>query len=234
MKYYKFDNLNIRHGFFYKPYSFNKNLNKEEYIKNLELVKEELNLIDIVEVTQKHTNIVKKVTIDNMFEETIADAMITNLKDVGLAIKVADCQAILVYDEKNKVIANVHSGWKGTVEKILGNVIDIMITDYNCDTKNIKAYICPSILQDHFEVDKDVYDIFKEKFSKIDKYTIYKKEINKYYIDTVKLNKDYLISLGLKKTNIYLSNLCTMCDNRFHSYRIDKEKSGRNLAIISL
>ena len=89
-------------------------------------------------------------------------------------------------------------------------------------------------MQDHFEVDKDVYDIFKEKFSKIDKYTIYKKEINKYYIDTVKLNKDYLISLGLKKTNIYLSNLCTMCDNRFHSYRIDKEKSGRNLAIISL
>ena len=107
-------------------------------------------------------------------EETIADAMITNLRDVGLAIKVADCQAILLYDEKNKVIANVHSGWKGTVEKILGNVIDTMITDYNCDTKNIKAYICPSILQDHFEVDKDVYDIFKEKFSKIDKYTIYK------------------------------------------------------------
>ena len=109
-----------------------------------------------------------------------------------------------------------------------------MINDYKCKKENIKAFICPSIMQDHFEVDEDVYLLFKDSFSNIDKYTIYKENINKYYIDTVNLNKDFLVSLGLDNNNIYLSNLCTMCDNRFHSYRREKELSGRNIAIISL
>lgn len=234
MKYYKFDNLNIRHGFFYKPYSFNKNLDEVEFNKNVDLVKSEFELDSIIEVVQKHTNIIKKVTKDNMFDETVADGMITNLKNVGLMIKVADCQAILLYDDKNKVIANVHSGWRGTLNKIVGNAINIMINDYNCSPKNIKAFICPSVMQDHFEVDSDVYLLFKNEFNNIDKYTIYEKNINKYYIDTVNLNKDYLISLGLMENNIVLSNLCTMCDDRFHSYRREKDSSGRNAAIISL
>ena len=234
MNYYKFDNLNIKHGFFYKPYSFNKSLNKEEYENNLKLVKEELKLNDLVEVTQKHTNIVKKVTKENMYEEIVADGMITDLKDIGLFIKVADCQAILLYDDKNKVIGNIHSGWRGTVNKIVENAINIMINDYKCNKDNIKVFICPSIMQDHFEVDEDVYLLFKDKFKNIDKYTIYKENTNKYYIDTINLNKDYLIELGLNKNNIYLSNLCTMCDDRFHSYRREKENSGRNIAVISL
>ena len=234
MNYYKFNDLNIRHGFFYKPYSFNKNLNEEDFNKNIDLVKSEFKLDDVVEVVQKHTNIIKKVTKDNMYEETVADGMITNLENIGLMIKVADCQAILLYDSKNKVIGNIHSGWRGTLSKIVENAINIMVNDYNSDKENIKVYICPSIMQDHFEVDEDVYLLFKNEFSNIDKYTIYKENINKYYIDTVNLNKDYLISLGLKENNIVLSNLCTMCDDKFHSYRKEKELSGRNAAIISL
>ena len=59
--------------------------------------------------------------------------------------------------------------------------------------------------------------------------------INKYYIDTVYLNKQMLINCGISEQNIIDSNICTVCNNEvLHSYRIEKEKSGRSTAIICL
>ena len=233
MEYYKFKSLNIKNGFFYKPYNFGTSLDNTDFSNNINMVINELDIKKISMVLQKHTDIIKKVTLENCDDIIEADGMVTNIPNIGLGTKVADCQAILLYDPIKKVIGNIHSGWRGTVKKIVGNAIKIMVNDYNCSLNDIKVCICPSIMQDHFEVDEDVYDLFKNSFSNIDKYTIYKEETKKYYIDTLLLNKDYLISLGIKDDNIELSNICTMCDNKFYSYRYDKT-TGRNLAVIAL
>ena len=114
-------------------------------------------------------------------------------------------------------------------------IIDIMTENYNSKLEDIEVYILPSIDKCHFEVQVDVYNEFKNSFNNIDKYTIYKKDIDRYYIDTKSLNRDYLISLGINKNNIYVNELCSVCEGKhIHSYRFDKEKSGRNLAVISL
>ena len=57
---------------------------------------------------------------------------------------------------------------------------------------------------------------------------------DKYMLDLPHINKTQLIQSGLDKNSIYLSNVCTSCDNeRFFSYR--KECcSGRFLTIIGL
>jgi hypothetical protein len=219
MNYYKFNDLNIRHGFFYKPYSFNKNLNEEEFNKNIDLVKSEFKLDDVVEVVQKHTNIIKKVTKDNMYEETVADGMITDLENIGLMIKVADCQAILLYDSKNKVIGNIHSGWRGTLSKIVENAINMMVNDYNSNKEDIKVYICPSIMQDHFEVDEDVYLLFKERIDNIHDYVFIKG--NKYHIDLQKIVINDLKDIGIDK--ILDADTCTYCNHDiYQSYRYNK------------
>ena len=87
---------------------------------------------------------------------------------------------------------------------------------------------------------------FKEEFGNIEKY--YKKgktieneptekvvEKQKYYFDTTKLIIDYLMEIGIKKENIFDSNICSVCNsNKMHSYRAEKELADRNMNIIEL
>lgn len=236
--YYAFNNLETINAFFIKPYDFNINIVGENKLnQQYQLIKDKLKLDSIATVTQKHTSIIKIVTKDNIDDVDIADGLITNELGIALATKVADCQAIFLYDSIKKAIGNVHSGWKGTVQKIVGNAITLMVKEYGCNVKDIQVYINPSINKCHFEVDQDVYEQFKDSFKEIDidKFIEYNKNKNKYYIDTIGINISYLEYLGLDKKNIYSSNICTVCNgNTIHSYRYDKDKSGRNLAIISL
>ena len=165
------------------------------------------------------------------------DGFVTNIRGVALLTKSADCQSVLLYDPVSKVIGNIHSGWKGTLNKIIDNAINIMITEYSCNPKDIKAFICPSILKCCFEVDEDLVEAFKKVFDNIDDLIILgdiKDGKQKYFLDTVTINKREMLKLGMIEENIYLSNICTMCNNdKYNSYRGDKTPS-RNVALIAL
>lgn len=188
---------------------------------------------------QTHSNNVRVLTEENINEEfTDTDGIITNLKKVALGIRTADCQAILLYDPVKHVIGNIHSGWKGTLNKIIVKAINLMVDEYDCNEKDIMAFICPSILKCCFEVDKDVVDSFVENFGNIDEFVTLgdiKEGKQKYYIDTVALNKKVMMNLGLLEENIICSDICTKChSNLYHSYRADGKESGRNLSLICL
>lgn len=188
---------------------------------------------------QTHSNNVRVLTEENINEEFAdTDGLITNLKDVALGIRTADCQSVLLYDPEKHVIGNIHSGWKGTLNKIILNAIKIMINDFNCNPKNIMAFICPSILKCCFEVDRDVVDNFNENYGNIDEFVTLgeiKEGKQKYYIDTVSLNKKVMMDLGLLENNIINSNICTKChSDLYHSYRADGKLSGRSLSLICI
>ncbi len=74
-----------------------------------------------------------------------ADAVVTDLTDLALVIQVADCQAVMLADPRKNVIANVHSGWRGSVENIIGRCVDIMVRRFGCDPRRILAGISPSL-----------------------------------------------------------------------------------------
>ena len=232
---YKFD-LDIVNGMSKKPYDFKRDTHTKEELNTLynELFKElDINPIKIIEPHQTHSdNIVciDESNIDLEFLDT--DGAITNLKNVFLVTREADCQGILLYDRKNKVIGNIHSGWKGTLKRIGSKAIDIMINKYNCNPIDIEVYITPSIQKCCFEVDSDVYDLYKEEFKDIDfsKYVEYKN--NKYYIDTQSINEELFKNKGIKK--VIKSDICTKCNNEFYSYRRDKDSCGRNISFIML
>ena len=175
---------------------------------------------------------------DNLNDEIEdCDCLITNLKGVALTLTTADCQNIFLYDPLNKVIANIHSGWKGTLNKIVLNALHSMQQNFNSKPEDIIACISPSIGQCCFEVDEDVYLLFKDTFPYIDQYTISKKKDDKikYYLDTKELNRYLLISHGLKPENIEVSEVCTKCQHDiYHSYRADKNEAGRNLSLIAI
>ena len=190
---------------------------------------QELNLNIFYEAKQTHSNIVHIVD-DNYINGSIGDALITNEINKPLIIKVADCVPIILYDKLNRVEAIIHSGWKGTLENITENTIKVMEEKFNSKYKNIQAYIYPSIKQCHFEVEEDVYSLFKNKIDNINKYTI-RKDI-KYYIDLQSIIKDKLINLGI--TNITDSNICTYCNHDiYHSYRYNHTDK-RNILLVMI
>ena len=113
-----------------------------------------------------------------------------------------------------------------------------MKEEYNCDPKDIICCICPSIRKCHFEVEKDVKELFENEFKDLDelKVIIEEKEVDKKWnIDTILINKIILEKEGLKKENIIDSEICSVCNSEIiHSYRVEKEGYGLNTALIGL
>ena len=168
------------------------------------------------------------------------DAMITNKKGLVLSTTNADCILLLLFDPVTNTIANIHSGWKGTLQRISVKTVEKMIKDYKCKPENIICCICPSIRKCHFEVDIDVKEMFEKKFQDLQisssmKIMEKQKSNEKWNIDTVEINRIILKEIGLKEENIIDSGICSVCNcDLIHSYRVEKQEYGLSTALISL
>lgn len=216
----------------------------------------------IVQANQNHTDIIKivqtKVNADkpdfSLTEEGIEDGLITNKKNLALATTNADCILLLFFDPIKKVIANTHSGWKGTLQRISIKTVQKMIKEFGSNPQDIICCICPSIRKCHFEVDKDVKDMFEKEFYDLQNakfidvenenqektiqltdFIEEKIENTKWNIDTVLINKILLQKEELKPENIIDSGICSVChSDLIHSYRIEKKDYNTETAIIEL
>lgn len=155
------------------------------------------------------------------------DAIYTDVKQNFLAVGVADCIPVFLYDPVKKIIAGIHSGWMGTKEKILTKTINELIKKFNTDPSDLISYIGPGICQDHYEVGEEVGILFEENISY--------RSGEKYYLDLKKDNYYQLLNAGLSNENIEISDLCTFKEkDLLHSYRRDGVRSGRMLGVIGM
>ena len=204
--------------------------------------------INVVKTNQEHTKnvaIVKdKVNYDqpdiNLSEYNNIDGLITNKTNLVLSTTNADCILLLFFDPVTKTIANVHSGWKGTLQRISVETVDKMIREYGCNSDDIICCVCPSIRKCHFEVDKDVKELFENEFEDLqisENQDIMEKQKDneKWNIDTVLINKILLKKKGLKEESIIDSGLCSVCNkDLIHSFRAEGQGYGLATALISL
>lgn len=236
---------NVKHCYTLRKNGINvqiKDGNKTDLLNSYKKVADALgfNYNNIVKPHQTHTDRVESVnSAGDEFEEV--DGVITNKKEIILCTTSADCTSLLFYDDDKKVVADIHSGWKGTLQKIGKKAVEKMIKDYKCNPKDIICCIGPHIRKCHFEVEEDVMQLFKNEFEytgRIDEIIETGRKVDgvqKYNIDTTLINKIILQEAGLKEENIIDSEICTVCNSDlFHSYRVDKEQSGRNGAFIGM
>ncbi|MHB8852245.1 MAG: peptidoglycan editing factor PgeF [Ignavibacteriaceae bacterium] len=156
-----------------------------------------------------------------------SDAMITDKKNIGLAVSTADCAAIFLYDTKHKVIAGIHSGWRGTEKKILLKTLHKLKDDFNTSAPELIAYIAPAISQMNYEIGKEVAVLFDNKYLL--------ENGAKFLLDVSQINYDILVNFGLPKNNIQISKLCSFrSENLLHSYRREGLHSGRALGVIAM
>lgn len=169
---------------------------------------------DIVVVTKK---------TETIFE---ADAVITNECGLFLSVATADCVPILMYDEKKRVIAAVHSGWRGTNKEIAKFCVQDLVGKFAVNPKDLQVQIGPSIRECCYEVSLDVANRFKQYG--------YITKGGKVYIDLAYINRQMLINCGIKKNNICISQYCTSCrSDLLYSWRKRKE-DGRMYAVIGM
>lgn len=236
--------LNVKHAYTLKGEGLDFYYNaKEELESNRKLFESlGLNLNTCVKPIQTHTSKVKCINrIMTKEELENVDGLITNIKGITLATTNADCILFLFYDPVKRVIANVHSGWKGTFQKISEKTVTKMINYYNCNPSDILCFICPSIRKCHFEVDEDVKILCENIFAFtnrtkefIEKGRIIEQK-QKYMIDTILINKILLEDLGIKSNNIIDCNLCSVCNSdKISSYRVEGKKFKRATAVITL
>ncbi|MDQ2777265.1 MAG: peptidoglycan editing factor PgeF [Acidobacteriota bacterium] len=162
--------------------------------------------------------------------EEEGDALITDHTGQSIGIRTADCVPILLLDSKNRAIAAVHAGWRGTASEIVKTVVVAMNERFRSEPADIYAAMGPSIRPCCYEVGEDV----AAKFSALFPEWGIENEGMKVRLDLVEANRRHLKSAGVEDDRIFDSGLCTTCDGgQFFSYRREPENPGRMLASIT-
>lgn len=163
-----------------------------------------------------------------------ADAIVTNIANLAIAVRTADCVPILLYDPRGGAIGAVHAGWRGTVAGVLARTVQVMVKEFNCEPINLAAAIGPAISMQSFEVDEPVLGQFRDRFPFWSRFTRPARH-GKWLVDLKMINAYILASLGVQERNLECSPLCTVQDKEWlYSHRREGEEAGRMLNFIML
>ena len=195
--------------------------NRRIFLHSLGLKEEE-----VVFQRQIHGTKIRTVTMPGIHDA--CDALVTDTQGIFLAVSLADCLPILLYDPKRKAVAGIHAGWRGSKAEIVRLAIERMQSEFHSELKNLIGYIGPGAGVCCYEVGEDVAQQFPENYLSAG-------IKSKPRLDLKGFNKSLMISAGMDESQIEISEYCTICnESLFHSFRRDKERSGRMLAVIGM
>ena len=237
----------VNHGFFNKKNGFSRGIykslncgigskdNKKNVKKNLNYVQRKIcsernNIVILYQVHSSKFHVIKKVPK----KKIIGDALITKEKNLPIGILTADCAPILLLDEKKKIIAAIHSGWKGAFKNIIIKVIRKFLK-LGSKKKDIIAVIGPTIGQKSYEVGNEFKDKFIRKNRK--NQIFFKIKQNRIYFDLSKFIHNQLISFGIFKIDVINKDTFDKKNNFFSARRSLKRNEtdyGRNISVIML
>jgi YfiH family protein len=187
------------------------------------------------------------------------DALFTQEPGVVLVVQTADCVPILLADVKRRAIAAIHSGWRGTVQRIAQKTIGRMQMEFGTRPGDIVAAIGPAIGPCCYEVGTDVTKEFDAKFANArewfdgpyDALASGENDPNwlpwltmrppghpppapTVHLDLIAANRTILQEAGVPAKNISVAGFCTASrTDLFFSYRREKT-TGRMFAAIAI
>ena len=162
------------------------------------------------------------------------DAAVSRLPGFLLVVRTADCLPVILVEERKRVIAAVHCGWKGTSLHVLEKVILGMKARYDVDPAAILAAFGPCISGDCYEVGRDVRCAHIASGFPASLFRPIAGRGAKYLFDLRSANRFQLRRLGVKAKNILSIDICTHCDPAYPSFRRDRDECGRMLSFIGL
>jgi len=203
--------------------------NRKDFLRELGI-----NYEDLVCARQIHGKNIKYVEEQDKgkgalsYDSAIADTdgLITDKRNLPLAVFTADCLSIFLYEPKTPSIGLVHAGWRSSKENIAATVIELMQEKFNIKIKDLYVSFGPGIRGCCYEVGRDFGNFFPHEL---------KEKAGHYYLDLVKINKKQVLRLGVRDTNISDTKICTSCQNEdFFSYRKEGNSCGRMMSVAML
>jgi YfiH family protein len=199
-------------------------INRERFLEKLNLSGKDL--VSVKSISDSNIEIVTEADMGNFIENT--DGLITARKNVFLAITVADCLPVVIYDFKKEIIGLLHCGWKGIEKKIIEKALNKMKDIFGSAPQDIIAGIGPGIETCHFEVKEDLV----EKFSSYPE--AFRKERGKNFMDLKLVAQKKLEQCGIKPENIAASPDCTYClPGKYYSFRKDRSEPLQAMLIVT-
>lgn len=194
----------------------------ENVCANREALRKTLKVSEIIFMNQVHGDDV--VCVDKTTQMPNCDAIISNQKGLALAVMVADCIPLLMYDERTQSIAAVHAGRKGTQLNIVSKTLNAMQEHFGVKPEEVNVYMGASIGACCYEVGIEVTQGLEK--------VLHVKE-NRFFLDLPLANQHALLDAGVKAEHIYRQAVCTCCDTRYFSYRREHQ-TGRFVGVIHL
>jgi len=154
------------------------------------------------------------------------DALVTDVLGAALVIQTADCQSVVLVDPVRRVVANVHSGWRGSIQNVVGQTVGVMRARYGCRAEDIVGGIGPSLGPCCAE-----FVNYRREIP--DQYWSYRRPGD--HFDFWRLSVDQLAAVGIPRERIDVSGICTRCNpHLFFSYRAEGKAAGRFAAVVVL
>ncbi|MCK5580718.1 MAG: peptidoglycan editing factor PgeF [Candidatus Omnitrophica bacterium] len=154
-----------------------------------------------------------------------ADALVTNVLDVALAIRTADCLPVYLYDRLQKVIGLVHAGWRGSQKEIVLKAVEVMQREWGTRVEDLSVTFGPAIRSCCYQVGAEFEEIFPDAI---------RREGESLFLDLATVNRQQLMSVGVFKDAFREISQCTCCEEEFFSYRRQGEGAGRHLSLFVL
>lgn len=158
-------------------------------------------------------------------ETETGDILLTDRPGVGLMIKQADCQAVLLYDPRHRAVANIHCGWRGNVQGVIPEGVRKMKAVYGTDPADLLAAVGPSLGPCCAE-----FIHYRRELPE----SAWVYQARPHYFDLWQWSRDQLRAAGVREDHIAVAGICTACrTEEFYSYRKEK-KTGRFGTVIGL
>jgi hypothetical protein len=158
--------------------------------------------------------------------------MITGEADLYLAVLTADCVPLLFVAPKQKLVAAVHAGWRGTLAGIAEKTVRLLESKYDVAAADLEVALGPSIGSCCYEVKDDVAGPLMKRWGRLTTPSIVVKD-GKSFVNLRRLNRDILRAAGVPGSQLYQIGPCTSCAaDDFFSYRRERSDTGRQMSFI--
>lgn len=180
---------------------------------------------EYTQVKQIHSDLILHSDVELELVLGQGDAIVTDKPGKLIGIRTADCVPLLLADTRHRAVAAIHAGWKGTVQRIAQKTVERMQVRFGTSPEDLVVAIGPAIGQCCFEVGPEVAEQFE---------ALLPEAVNPRYVNLELANARQVQQAGVPAARIDIAGLCTKCGEHFHSFRRDKDASGRMVAAIGV
>jgi len=180
-----------------------------------------------------------------------ADIILTDDTTRAITIRVADCQPILIVDQRTRAVAAAHAGWRGLAARVPGTTVERLAAEFGSRPQDLLVAIGPSIGACCYEVGADVRASFAsfadaavERWFSVEPAQLAgnppvaslspTRRPGHWFFDGWQCARDQLTSAGVPSEQIFVAGLCTASHGGvFCSYRRDGAgAAGRIVGVI--